>query len=81
MKRRKLVMVSWNDACELPDGEGKPVHKPKVQHTVGFMLKSNKKGVSLATEWNDDGTGWRGENFIPRGMVRTVRRLKIGKKL
>jgi hypothetical protein len=73
--KRELVVVTWNDAVEHPDGEREPRHEPAVQITAGFLLKRDRRGISIATELNDDdGTGWRGENFIPAGMIVSVRR-------
>ncbi len=79
MSRRykKLVLVEWADAIEHADGgPDAPLHEPAIQYLVGFLLKKNRKGVSVASEMNGDGTGWRGENFIPRGMVLRITRLK-----
>ena len=72
-----LVVVTWNDAWI--DGT-EPVlmsevhieHKPKVITTIGWLLKDDERGVSIACEHYDDDKTFRGRTFIPRGMVQSV---------
>lgn len=75
MSKRQLVVVTWNDAVHHMDGESEPRHRPMIMQTAGWMLKSDRKGVSIAGELASDGT-WRAENFIPRGMIVNIRRIK-----
>ena len=72
-----VVIVTWNDAIEHSEAftEEEIKHEPAVQHTAGFLMKRNKKGITLASEYNDDGTGVRTTNFIPAGMVVKVTKL------
>lgn len=74
-KRYTLAIVSWNDAHETSgDFDTDTVnHAPAVQHTAGFVVKRDRKGITLATEVNGDGSGVRTTNFIPRGMIVRVR--------
>ena len=72
------VIVTWNDAHE-QGGDVATVaeinHAPDMQHTVGFLLRSDRVGITLASE-RCEGGGWRTTNFIPRAMVVRVRRLR-----
>jgi hypothetical protein len=43
-------------------------HKPYVYTTVGFLLRSDEIGVSIASEMGEDGK-FRDITFIPRAMV------------
>lgn len=70
----ELVIVSWNDVVDHGDGEVAPRHTPALQRTAGFLLRRDRRGISIATEINSDGSGWRGENFIPRKMIVNVQR-------
>jgi hypothetical protein len=74
----KPVIVTWNDAWESQeDATPEEIkHEPVVQNTIGFLIRDNKKGITLATEYADDGSGLRTTNFIPRGMVVKVKRLR-----
>ena len=74
-----VVIVTWNDAIEHSEEftESEIKHEPAVQHTAGFLIKRTKKGVTIATEYNGDGTGVRTTNFIPAGMVVKVTKLKV----
>jgi hypothetical protein len=70
-KLTKIVVVIWNDAHALSDSWGKfevKDHKPREVHSVGYVLKSDDVGVSIAQSWdsqcNDDHA-----LFVPRGMV------------
>jgi hypothetical protein len=67
-----IVVVTWLDAVSHPDGEQTPRHVPAEQVTIGWLLRDDKKGISLAGEYNKDGTGWRDENFIPRAIIKCV---------
>lgn len=73
-----VVVVTWHDAHETSGDFATAAdidHTPKTQHTVGFLLRSDRVGVTIATERSDDG-GYRTTNFIPRGMIVRVRRLR-----
>lgn len=77
MSKLPLVVVEWNDAWI--DGSD-PVnlaevgtsHKPKVIVTLGYVLKDDDVGLSLANEYYEDESVYRGRTFIPRQMVKTV---------
>lgn len=71
----KLVLVTWNDAWASLEDFSEADHEPFVYQTAGWLVKSDKRGVTLAYELGEDGST-RGEHFIPRGMVKRVRDLK-----
>ena len=73
------VAVFWHDAHESNEEttRSEVVHEPETQVTIGFLIRSDKVGVSLACEYNsDDPRLLRTTNFIPRGMVQRIVRLK-----
>ncbi|HVI42770.1 MAG TPA: hypothetical protein VM577_19355 [Anaerovoracaceae bacterium] len=63
-------MCKWNDAHgssgTLADHEIE--HKPYVYTTVGFKVRTDDIGVSIAFEQGEDGR-WRDITFVPRAMV------------
>jgi hypothetical protein len=75
MKLPRAVMVAWRDAHGISDGwgkfEAKKDHKPKLVVSIGWVLKDNKVGVSLAqsldSDKHDDNT-----IFIPRCNIESV---------
>jgi hypothetical protein len=69
----KLVVVTWNDAWQADEGE-KIAHRPFVQRSCGFLVKSDKTGVTLAGCIDEDGTMYRGL-FVPRGVIVRVERV------
>lgn len=80
-----LVLVTWNDAWVR--GE-EPVtmadvaasHKPMVIHTLGWLLRDDEMGVSIANENYAEDATYRGRTFIPRVMVESVTHFTLGKK-
>jgi hypothetical protein len=74
-----LVLVAWNDAAgsttkiydEVRD------HVPTVMQTIGWLLKADAVGVSIACEcYTDEGIDvYRGHTFIPLGMLVSVTKL------
>lgn len=69
-----LVIVEWHDAVtfETPVGlaDVSSMHRPEVVHTLGWVLREDEHGISLATEYYDE--SYRGRSFIPRNMIRAV---------
>lgn len=72
-----LVLVYWNDAHGKAPGwadELSPqdlVHQPMPIITVGWLLKDDALGVSIACE-KTSGDTYRGHTFVPRHMVRGI---------
>jgi hypothetical protein len=77
-----LVLVEWHDAWTNELGvtveDVGASHKAMTVHTLGWLLKDNEAGVSLANEYFDD--QYRGRTFIPRAMVVNVTQMRLSKK-
>ena len=70
MTKTPIAGCEWNDAHG-SDGTIFPHeidHKPYVYTTVGYLLRSDTIGVSIASEKGEDGK-FRDITFIPRAMV------------
>lgn len=70
-----LVLVEWDDAWVRADepitmADVGSTHQPMVIHTLGWLLRDDDKGISLANEYYDE--TYRGRTFIPRAMVRKM---------
>jgi hypothetical protein len=72
-----LVLVEWGDAFstfDWQDGEPEP-QKALPCHSVGNILQDDAHGMHLA---QTVGAGrYSGSVFIPRDMIRSVKRLNI----
>lgn len=75
----RLVIVTWHDAHSVgaDDFDADKHHKPYVMKTVGWLVKRDESGTSIANEQytEDDVTKYRGSTFIPAGMVVKVSRV------
>ena len=74
-----LVAVLWNDAhgtAAVPVDEGTvhEHHKPVQLVTIGWPLRWDEEGISLANEIDEDGE-YRGHTFILRSMVADIWRV------
>lgn len=83
MKKLPFVKVVWNDAWGKAEDNVNlenvaATHDPVVVTTLGWLLLSDAKGVSLANEFYED--YYRGRTFIPRGMVVTETEMRIHKR-
>lgn len=70
MEKLTRVEVRWEDAHG-SDGTlsaHEIDHKPYVFTTLGYLVRSDEVGVSVASEVGDDGK-FRDVTFIPREMV------------
>lgn len=85
MKAPPLVEVTWNDAWSSDtswhDDDVERTHEPHRTHSVGYLLKRSRKGVTICRDYDDDNTDDEGRRydgalFIPAGMVVKVRRLR-----
>ena len=70
---RALIQVTWADAHGSGAGnayaEHEIPHSPIIIRTVGWLLRQDAAGVSLACEVCEDGT-FRGVTFVPAGMIQ-----------
>lgn len=80
-----LVVLTWNDAC----GSATQIfdeardHRPTVMTTVGWLLKADAVGVSIACERYAEDEGkdaFRGCTFVPKGMVVKVERMTTSRR-
>lgn len=72
-----IAVVTWLDAVEHSDGSVAPRHAAATQITCGWLLRYDDKGVSIAFEYSDDDGSWRGEAFIPAGMIVSVYEISV----
>jgi hypothetical protein len=52
-------------------------HKPEVITTLGWLLKQDDTGVSLANEFYAE--TYRGRTFIPAPMIKSILPFKLSK--
>lgn len=69
--RRRLVQVTWEDAFCAPTRHDEPFW----QHSVGWVVKDNKRVLAVAQTWNENGPNE--VLHVPRAYVRRVVRLKF----
>lgn len=80
MKRAWRMEVVWEDSRLLLEGWTlvadvlKQIHARKLVHTVGFVLRDDKQGVTLAA--GVDGGRVSGATHIPASQIRKRRRLR-----
>jgi hypothetical protein len=74
----KLIEVTWRDAHSsfetLSADELEDFHKPCITRSVGYELRNDPDGISLAGCEDEDGE-WDRPLFIDRGMIVNVREL------
>lgn len=72
MKSNALVVVRWTDAHagghEQYEMASVP-HSPCIIETVGWLLRDDAAGVSVASEFLPETSNYRSYTFVPRGMV------------
>jgi len=78
-----LVVVEWDDAwadavATVTEKDVGETHHAEVIVTIGWLLKQDEKGISIACERCGDGS-YRGRSFIPHGMVRSVTPFRLTK--
>lgn len=82
----QFCIVIWDDAY----GKGADyvslqnvheAHHPTVMKTLGWVLKDDSVGVSIANECcMDDGEDYyRGYTFIPRSLIKSVTPFKLSR--
>ena len=74
---QQLVAVFWDDAhgsitVDVDSDDLGGLHEPVCMITLGWLLRWDDDGISIASERDDTG-GWRGHTFVPAGCVRDVR--------
>jgi hypothetical protein len=78
----KLVRVTWEDAFSnacwhtTKDIEESFADGPYLVDHVGWLLKDREDGIVLASRLSIPNGGTAGQlQFIPRGMIRKVKRI------
>ena len=72
-----VVFIVWNDAWVSPHADEIDVKcRPFINKTAGLLVEENEAGYKIVAEIGEDEEP---EHivFIPRGMVRRMRRFKI----
>lgn len=75
MTTKPLVICTWLDAHGTGIGalrEHELPHEALEIHTVGWVLRQDEKGISLAAEECEDGA-WRGVTFVPQVLIKSVK--------
>lgn len=74
-----IVLVRWNDAYCKDDTytEKDFKHEAAPTVTVGFLVKEDKTGITVATDVQlpmekEDEISFRGKNFVPKGMIHDI---------
>lgn len=79
---KQLVKVIWKDAHSSSVNayaEHEIPHSALVIETIGWLLKEDAEGVSVANEYCADAT-YRGYTFVPAGLLVKVEPLIQQKK-
>lgn len=79
-----LVLITWHDAWidgtePVALSEVGHAHKPQVIKTLGWLLRDDEAGVSVACEHYAEEDVYRGRTFIPRGMIVSVMPYNLSK--
>jgi hypothetical protein len=83
LKHLIRVEVTWNDAHGNALGEfaqHEIPHAPYVWTTIGYLLREDDNGISLAAEVGET-NNFRGVSFIPKAMILKVKRPKLRSSL
>lgn len=80
----KLVEVLWDDAhADLVESSTpqdlEDFHHPLVMRTIGWLLRDDLAGVTVANETCDADQTFRGRTFIPRRLIQEVRVVRSGR--
>lgn len=70
--RRRILLVTWGDAYHSDEAHPDPEFS---QHTIGWVVRDNRRFLSLAQTWNELGPAE--VMHIPRAYVRKVIPLPI----
>lgn len=79
-KKKILLLVEWGDAwgksgwTDFDDAVDR-LHGDLGVTSVGFLVKNDKKGISLAHGFSELDTPL-GVSFIPKGMIKRTKRIK-----
>lgn len=66
---------AWNQAGWKTEKWVEENHEPAMVENVGYIVKQDRSGVSLAQGVSDD-VSFLGIMFIPRGMIKKITKIK-----
>ncbi len=79
MKKLRMVEVEWVDSCSLagwrPVEEHLEDNGVANAHTMGYVIRSNRKEITIVQTWSDAGV-LNASFSIPRSAVRKIRYLE-----
>lgn len=69
-----MVLVVWNDAhCSIGTGEDlEKEHSPKLTYSVGFQIKKDRAGITIAQDCYEDCPDYRMYSYVPSGMIVSI---------
>ena len=76
----KLVEVVWEDAhcsTDMGDGLSGKAHAPVITYSVGYQIKRDRVGITIAQDCYEEGTEYRVWSFIPRKMIVEINDLTL----
>lgn len=75
-KPSEVAIVWWGDAWSDNDSVtyDHESQTPYERTTVGFLIQDDDQGICLASTWDEDDGKVESRDFIPRGMVRRMKR-------
>lgn len=72
-----LVLVTWRDAWfDFDEPDPEDARADYLVETVGFLVRSGPRFVSVAQEILPDGDGFRAVTHIPTAVVETIAHLR-----
>lgn len=75
--RYRVAHVVWKDAHCSTGAEEEGDNEPYLTHSVGFVVKRGKEGLTIAQDCYVRDNGYRVWSFVPRGMIVSVTYLPI----
>ena len=72
----KLVLIEWVDSTSMGGWTDNDDMDLCECETVGFLLKEDKKKVIVAQSISDGATRYCDRFGIPRGCIKSIRKLK-----
>ena len=78
---KPIALVVWDDAHgnDAMFNDTDVDHKPYRFTSVGFLIRNDDIGISLAREFTEDGV-CRDHQFIPRVLIVSMQTMKRTKK-
>ena len=74
-----LVLVTWQDAWfDFEESDPQDCRPDYLVRTVGFLVNSGPRFLSIAQEVLPDGDGFRAVTHIPRSIIEEVTTLTAG---